>query len=92
VTARFGDLPGAFAVMLCPEERVSIAKAYTVAAAPDRGISVWCGSCRFEEARAGRLREVLAVWPLLAAQEVPKMGQFYEHVGQGVWMLREGEI
>ncbi len=77
---------------MCPEAWAQVASAYTVSAAPDRGISVWCGCCRYEEAREGRLREVLAVWPLLAAQEVPKMGQFYEHIGKGVWMLREGQI
>ncbi|AUC55090.1 MAG: hypothetical protein ACU0CC_16965 [Sagittula sp.] len=88
----FADLPEGTPVMMCPEVRADPKAAYTVAAELDRNIAVWCGLCRFETARPGRLREVLDAWPMLARQEVPRMGQHYEHTGHGLWFLREGRI
>ena len=86
----FADLPEDQTVWFCPEVSADLKAAYSVAAELDRGLSVWCGICRFDSPHRGSLGAVLAAWPMLAQQEVPRMGQFYEHTGRGLWLLREG--
>ncbi|MBP0481934.1 hypothetical protein [Sagittula salina] len=85
----FSELPEGARVMLCPEVAADLRRASMVAADLDRTCSVWCGACRFESAQAGRLADLLKVWPMLAVQEVPEMGQMYERDESGQWMLRE---
>lgn len=83
------EMPGDTGVTLCPDVAADLGRALFVAADLDLRLSAWCGVCRFGEGRAGRLGDLLARWPMLARQERPDMGQSYERVAKGVWMLRE---
>ncbi|GAA4223687.1 hypothetical protein J4E08_19875 [Sagittula sp. NFXS13] len=85
----FAELPAHSPVTLCPEVAKDLGRAVSVAADLDRTWTVWCGVCRLTDARYGRLGDVLEAWPLLARQELPKMGQRYERDNKGVWLLRE---
>ena len=84
-----GDLPSDMAVTLCPELAGDIGRALFLSADLDLALSAWCGVCRFDEGHAGALSELLERWPMLARQDRPEMGQRYERVHKGVWLLRE---
>lgn len=85
----FAELPAEAPVWLCPEVAADMGRAVSLAADEDLSWSAWCGICRFEAARQGRMADLLAAWPLLARQELPRMGQRYERDARGVWMMRE---
>lgn len=84
-----GALPRETVVLVCPEVAREPRRAWTVTADQDRGLSVWCGACRFERAGRVALGDLLAVWPLLALQERPEMGQTYERDALGQFLLRD---
>ena len=85
----FAALPGDTPVVLCPEVAGDPRRAWSLSADQDRVWMVWCGACRFETGRHGRLDALLAAWPLLAGQELPRMGQRLERDRDGIWMMRE---
>ncbi|WP_425070440.1 hypothetical protein [Sagittula sp. S175] len=84
-----GDLPTETVVTFCPEVARDIGRALFLSADLDLSLSAWCGVCRFDEGQPGALADLLDRWPMLARQGRPEMGQRYERVHKGVWLLRE---